>query len=445
MTKKTKHPRIAIEAIARHAVPFSPLGNQYRPLLERARDADVVLIGAATSGTMEFQRVRAELTQHLLRDCGFSALAIDADWPNTYRLNRFVHGSSEDADALTSLSEFQRFPAWIWRNQGFVDFLNWLRERNLGLPVDDRAGVFGLDLCSLERSRARVLAYLDGVDAEAAARARERYSCFDFVGHEAKEYGYAVAFGIAKDCESEVVQQLIEMRSQSAERIARGGHLLCDSEFSALQDARTVLNAERYYRQMFSDTLGAWNAREFHMFHTLQELRTHLARRSESPKIVVWAHNSHVGDVNALVRADEDERSLGELVRQAYPGRSVLVGMTTYEGTVTAADSWEGTVEPKRLLPAVADSIESRFHATGLAKFVLEVRGAPEALALDSDLLERSVGPVYRPDIERSKHYQHVRVGRQFDFLIHLDVTRAVPPLGGMSTIDSRTSPTGTD
>jgi erythromycin esterase-like protein len=420
-----------IDAIAQTARPLPGAENDFDPILELAANARVVLIGEATHGTDEFYERRAELTKRLITDLGFRGVAAEADFPDAWRINRFVRGTGNDTEAVEALSEFKRFPSWMWRNADVLDFVGWLRERNdrIADPAA-RAGFYGLDLYSLHASIAAVLEYLDKTDPEAAKRARYRYACFEQFGEDPQTYGYATSFGLSPDCEREVVNQLVELQRRRQEVAGRGGDD-DDELFAAEQNARVVKGAEQYYRSMFEGRISSWNLRDTHMAETLDALLGHLERRSSGrAKVVVWAHNSHVGDARATQMGDSGEINIGQLARERYPGQALLVGFSTFSGTVTAASEWGGPAERKRVRPALRDSYEALFHRTGAAKFLLSLRDLGEAAGgLREPRLERAIGVIYLPQTERVSHYFESRLPAQFDVVMHFDETRAVEPL----------------
>src|SRR5438874_4451873 len=262
-----------MQAIIReHALAVGSGSDVFTPLLERAGEARLVLLGEASHGTHEFYARRAELTKRLIRDYGFVAVAAEADWPDAHRVDRYAKGRGTDADANRALGDFQRFPSWMWRNADVLDFVGWLREQNDSLPRGaKKSGFYGLDLYSLHSSIAAVLTYLDKVDADAARRARHRYACFEHAGEDPQAYGYAASFGMSEGCEREVVEQLVEMRRRAAELAARDGRLDPDEFFFAEQNARVVKNAEHYYRSMFGGRVESWNLRDSHMMETLEK------------------------------------------------------------------------------------------------------------------------------------------------------------------------------
>jgi erythromycin esterase-like protein len=416
-----------LKAIRQSARRLTGESRDFDSLLQVVGEARFVLIGEASHGTHEFYRLRAQITKRLIAEKGFTAVAVEADWPDAYRVNQFVRSQGDDQDSIDALAGFERFPAWMWRNADVLDFVGWLRNHN-ELHPSKQAGFYGLDLYSLNASMRAVLDFLDKVDPEAARRARYRYSCFEHFGEDTQAYGYAASSGLSKSCENEAVTQWIEMRRRAADLSRRDGRVFPDEFFFAEQNARLVKNAEEYYRAMFRDRISSWNLRDTHMAETLDALVQHLGPKDA--KIVVWAHNSHLGDARATELGQQGELNLGQLVRQRYGKQAVLVGFSTYTGTVTAASEWDGPAERKRVRPALAGSYESLFHQGGIPNFLLLLDSGQEATSfLRQPRLERAIGVIYLPQSERMSHYFHALLPDQFDAILHFDVTRAVEPL----------------
>jgi erythromycin esterase-like protein len=405
--------------------------SDYDPLMQQIGGARYVLLGEASHGTHEFYRERAEITKRLIREKNFNAVAVEADWPDAYRVNSYVRGASDDVEAIDSLAGFKRFPTWMWRNADVLDFVGWLREHNDTLPNDaNKVGFYGLDLYSLHTSIEAVLGYLKKVDPEAAARARYRYSCFDHFGEDTQAYGYAAGFDLAESCEKEVVNQLLELRKRAAEYASRDGRVAADDFFFAEQNARLVKNAEEYYRSMFRGSVPSWNLRDRHMAETLEFLIRHFARQGQTARVVVWEHNSHVGDARATEMGERGELNVGQLIRERHENDAVLVGFSTFTGSVTAASNWDAPAERKRVRPALQESYEALFHEVGIQRFQISLsEGSPVATALHEPRLERAIGVIYRPETERQSHYFYARIANQFDALLHFEETRAVEPL----------------
>ena len=418
-----------VGAVRDAAQPLKGANDDYDALIELIGEARLVLLGEATHGTHEFYCARAQITKRLIAEKGFTAVAVEADWPDAYDVNRYVRGTGMAARGDASLAGFERFPTWMWRNTEVLDFVGWLRAHNDRTRASEvKAGFYGLDLYSLYGSMAAVLAYLDKVDSEAAKRARYRYSCFDQFGENTQAYGYAASFGLTESCEREAVGQLVELRRRATDYASRDGRVAADDFFFAEQNARLVKDAEEYYREMFRGRESSWNLRDRHMADTLEHLIGFLARQGPRPKIVVWEHNSHLGDARATEMTGRGEINVGQLVRERYKTEAVLIGFTTYSGTVTAATDWDGPAECKRVRPALADSYEALFHDAGSNRFFLALQDE-RVQALRELRLERAIGVVYRPETERASHYFHANLPAQFDAILHFDQTRAVEPL----------------
>ncbi|MFI5045976.1 MAG: erythromycin esterase family protein [Acidimicrobiia bacterium] len=419
-----------VDVIRAAARPVVGAPDDYDGLLDLVGDRRFVLIGEASHGTHEFYRERARLTRRLVDECGFNAIAVEADWPDAYRVNRYVLGQSEDTDADTALSDFLRFPTWMWRNRDVLEFVEWLRARNAAHSHPaTKARFYGLDLYSLRASIEAVIGYLDRVDPTEAERARERYACFDHIGSDGARYGYALAYEGRLPCENEVVRQLVELRAASDAYLRRDGWIAEDELFFAEQNARVVRDAEEYYQQMYRAEVSSWNLRDRHMAGTLDALADHLDHQFGHAKVVVWEHNSHVGDARATAMSARGELNVGQLARQRYAGDCVLVGFTTYDGRVTAASAWGAPTERMRVRPALAGSHEALLHEVGIAQFWLPTKLPEVAAALAGSRLERAIGVIYRPETERQSHYFAASLRDQFDAVIHLDRTRALEPL----------------
>jgi len=425
---------------AAHPLSHSP--DSLDPLIHLAGDASFVLLGEASHGTHEFYATRATITKRLIEEKGFQSVAVEADWPDAYRVTRYVLTRGDDRSSLEALSGFTRFPVWMWRNRVVEEFISWLHEHNSSRAAHlPQVGFYGLDLYSLGRSREAVVRYLEKVDPGAAGRARYRYSCFDHFGEDDQAYGYAAAFDLSQSCRDEVVEQLLDLRNRARDYSNLDGQRAEDEFFSAEQNARLVRNAERYYRGMFEGRVNTWNIRDSHMAETLESLALHLEQRYGRSKVVVWAHNSHLGNARATDRARFGEWNLGQLVRERHSD-AVLVGFTTYTGTVTAASFWGDQHETKKVRPALPGSYEGIFHEAGMEKFLVTFAGDKTlSEAFREEALERAIGVIYRPESERESHYFRARMADQFDAVLHFDESRAIEPLPHSEEQQTRETP----
>jgi erythromycin esterase-like protein len=421
--------REIVAALRTHAHPLTGDRSDYDALLELIDGAGIVLLGEASHGTHEFYRERARITRRLIEEHGFTAVAIEGDWPDAHRVNRYARGVGADRDAEEALGGFARFPTWMWRNTDVVDFVGWLRAHNESLDESAQVGFCGLDLYSLGASMQAVISYLEQQDPRAAARARRRYECLQPYAGESAAYGQAVLHGVSEPCRRGVIEQLVELRRDAGRYLVRDGAAAEDEYFFAEQNAAVVANAEEYYRTMFGARTESWNRRDRHMADTLDHLLAHLDRHGGAAKVVVWAHNSHVGDARFSEMGQRGETNIGQLMRERHGLAVRSVGFTTYSGTVTAASDWGAPAEIKRVRPALADSYEALLHSTEIPALLLCPLNDGGGWGLREPRLHRAIGVIYRPETERQSHWFAANLAGQYDALVHLDVTRAVEPL----------------
>ncbi len=392
-------------------------------LLERIGDARLVLLGEATHGTAEFYDMRARITRELIERKGFDFVAVEADWPDAAQIDHFVRSTRVEP---TEEATFARFPTWMWANTQVLSFVKWLREHNLQHQDPDHAvGFYGLDLYSLYSSIDAVINYLEGVDKEAAQVARQRYGCLTPWQSDPGAYGLMARGDGHRQCEQDVVAMLNDLMRKRLEYAEQDGRRYLD----AVGNARLVKNAEAYYRIMYGGARESWNFRDTHMVDTLADL---LRYHGSEAKAVVWAHNSHLGDVAGTEMDARGEINVGHLCRQRWPGETYLVGFGTHTGTVAAASDWGKPMEIKLVRPSVEDSYERLCHDSGLDAFLLPLRDQDKDLrqALTSSRLERAIGVIYRPETEIASHYFEASLPNQFDEYIWFNETRAVDALG---------------
>lgn len=399
------------------------------PIVDLIAHKRIVMLGEASHGTHEFYSTRARITRRLIEEHGFAAVCVEGDWPDALRADRYVRGQGDDDTADEALAGFERFPRWMWRNHEVAEFLDWLEHFNAHLADRQRVGFYGMDLYSLHASMQAVVHYLEDIDPAAAKRARERYACFEHT--DPQQYGLHAHLGIGKQCEAEVVAQLVEMQMR---KLARSGRSPTgDAWFHAVQQAQVVRNAEAYYRTMFAGRSASWNLRDTHMADTIDFIADHLGDGAPA-KLVVWAHNSHVGDARATEMGDDGQVTLGQLARQRHPSEVALVGFTTHAGSVIAAADWEEPMERMRVRPALPGSWEELFHEAGRDQFFVTSGQLNAVVGEHVERLQRAIGVVYMPSTERRSHYLHARLADEFDVVIHIDSTRALAPLDDFET-----------
>lgn len=410
-------------AIRDAAEPLPDIDSaEFAAFFDRFAGHRVVLLGEASHGTSEFYRARAAITRRLVEQHGFSMIAVEADWPDAAIVDRHVRARPMPGGRSRP---FRRFPTWMWRNTDFMGLIAWLRSHNAAHP-ERETRFYGLDIYSLSESIDAVLRYLDSVDPAAARIARERYGCLSPWQKDPAVYGRAALSGGYAQCEEHVVAQLGDLLKSRLDYAREDGERFLD----AAQNARLVAVAEHYYRAMYYGGPQSWNLRDTHMFDTLRHT---LDSRGPQARLVVWAHNSHIGDASATQMGRmQDEINLGQLCRAQFGDAAALIGFGTHSGTVAAASDWGGPMEVKTVQPSLEGSVEFSMHGTGLPRFLLDLRpGMHDTLRerLRAPLLERFIGVIYRPGTERYSHYAQASLAEQFDAFVWFDRTSAVSAL----------------
>lgn len=419
-------PKTLPELIADAAEPLPDFDDPvFGALFDRFANAKVILLGEASHGTSEFYKARAAISRRLIERHGFNIVAVEADWPDAATIDRHVrHRVARKGEERA----FQRFPTWMWRNSDVDDFIRWLRDRNQGLPLDEMASFRGLDLYNMNGSIRAVIDYLEEVDPDAARVAKARYGCLTPYAANPASYGaLAITEGFAR-CEDQVVRMLTELHGNRAEYMGvEDGEEFLD----ASANARLVKNAEAYYRAMYHGAAESWNLRDTHMFETLCQL---IEAKGPEAKAIVWAHNSHIGNAAATEMGQvREELNIGQLCRDRFGEDAVLIGFGTNEGTVAAADDWDGPMKVKAVRPALDGSYEQMSALAGIDRYLLDLRDMSEELgaALSEPRLERFIGVIYRPDTERWSHYAQASLPHQYDAWVWFKETNAVKPLPG--------------
>jgi len=406
-----------VRALARPLTTIADLD----PLLERARSARYVCIGEASHGTHEYYQWRAELSRRLIEEQGFRWIGVEGDWPDCWRINRWVRGlEHQDLDARGVLARFERWPTWMWANAEVADFLDWLRGWNEGRSPAEQVGFYGLDVYSLWDSLRVILEWLTEHAPDALPDALRAWRCFAPFDEDPHEYAWSTRL-VPETCEADVVALLVAVRSQTQGRTDDD-----ESAFDAEQNAEVAVGAEHYYRVMVRGDQQSWNVRDHHMADTIDRLAAHLG---PDAKGLIWEHNTHVGDARATSMAAEGLVNVGQLVRQRH-GREgvVLVGFASHRGSVLAGSAW-GAPEAVLSLPeALPGSHEDLLHRT-LGQPALLVFGEDRSGRWLSDWRgHRAVGVVYHPAREVG-NYVPTRMGGRYDALIWLEHTEALTPL----------------
>jgi erythromycin esterase-like protein len=401
----------------------APLNNErdLDLLLERIGDARYVLIGEASHGTSEFYRWRADLTRRLIGERGFSFVGVEGDWPDCYRVDRWVKGREAHEDSAREvLGRFERWPTWMWANEEVAEFCTWLREHNEQSGAN--VGFYGLDVYSLWESMREVIAYVALHEPDALESAYRALECFEPYEGDPQQYAWATRM-VPESCEDEVVELLSQLRKVGPADGADDE----EARFVGLLNAQIVADAERYYRTMVRADADSWNIRDTHMVDTLDQL-VHF--HGPTAKAVVWAHNTHVGDARATSMAARGMVNIGQLVRERHGTDGVvLIGFGSYDGSVVAAEYWGAPTRIMAVPPARPQSHEAVVHdaVEGDRLFVFSVAYRPGWFRLP--LGHRAIGVVYDPTRERMGNYEPTLIGNRYDAFLHVDHTEALHPL----------------
>lgn len=392
------------------------------PLVERAGEVCQVLLGEASHGTSEYYTWRARISQRLIKEKGFSFIAVEGDWPDCYRINRYVKGYPESGESAREvLKTFERWPTWMWANEEAVGLVEWLKSHNEGLPDKEKVGFYGLDVYSLRESMEELIDYLEREDPEAVGAARRAYRCFEPYGEDVREYARAAAL-VPTSCEDEVVALLSELRSRSSGHEQDGR----EARFDAEQNALVARNAETYYRTMVRGGGASWNVRDRHMVETLARLTRYHGPESRG---IVWEHNTHIGDARATDMGKAGMVNVGQLAREQWgEDNVVLAGFGSYRGSVIAGAGWGAPMQRMAVPPAREGSWEEVFHRSGVEDGML-VFADPEEDEFFDTRDHRAIGVVYNPTYERYGNYVPTVLGRRYDAFVYLDETEALSPL----------------
>jgi erythromycin esterase len=411
-----------VSAIKQWAHPLSSKAG-LEPLFNRIGDARIVMLGEASHGSHEYYTWRTYISKRLIEEKGFHFIAVEGDWPDCYRLNRFIKGyDTGNKSAFKVLHEFNRWPTWMWANWEIVALADWLQKHNTGLPANRKAGFYGLDVYSLWESMESIMQYLRKTDPAALAVAEEAFQCFEPYGKEGTAYARASRF-VPELCQQEVVEMLKEIQKKLP-----AYNTDYENVFSAEQNALVAVNAEKYYRAMITGGPHSWNLRDRYMTDTLERL---LQFHGSNAKAIVWAHNTHVGDARATDMANEGMFNIGELARMQWGDKEVvLVGFGSYKGTVMAGKSWGAPMKKIQLPEARKESWEYLLHKAGKENKLLWMNDfLGNDMLMEHPIGHRAVGVVYNPVYEQYGNYVPTILPMRYDAFIYLDETRALYPL----------------
>lgn len=388
-------------------------------LIGEMAERRIVMLGEASHGTHEYYTWRSAITKRLITEHGFNFIAVEGDWPDCYKINRFVKGYTDSFKSVEEiLDSFNRWPTWMWANWEIAALANWLKENNTGKKLQEKTGFYGMDVYSLWDSMRAMLAYLEKEDPDAARQVMDAYRCFE--PFEDREQLYARVTYKKKGCKEEVVKVLQEIRkkAQSLDGDREAG-------FNTEQNALIAVNAEAYYTAMMRFDNESWNVRDRHMMETLTRL---LQFHGSTSRAIVWAHNTHIGDARATDMSKQGMVNIGELARKRYGTDNVyLCGFCGYKGSVIAGDEWGAPMREMDVPEAMKDSIEERLFTENAAdRFLLFSEENRENY--NFPIKHRAIGVVYHPMREMYGNYVPSILNERYDALMYFTNTTALHP-----------------
>ncbi len=412
-----------IEAIKQGSYPLESKAD-LDPLFDRIADARIVMLGESSHGTHEYYQWRTNITRKLVEEKGFNFIAVEGDWPDCYRLNRYVKGYDTDNKGIFDvLHSFDRWPTWMWANREIMALAGWMQQHNKKLSANNKVGFYGLDVYSLWESMSSIMQYLKKTDPAALKVAEEAFHCFEpYKKDEGHSYARATLL-VPEACQQEVVQLLKEIQTKLPQY--NTDH---ENVFSTEQNALVTVNAEKYYRAMIMGGPHSWNVRDRHMADTLERL---LKFHGNNSKAVVWAHNTHIGDARATDMADEGMINIGELARTQHHEKGVvLVGFGSYKGTVTAGRNWGAPMQTMTMPEAMDGSWEYFLHkASAKNKLLLMDDFIRNDSMMENHIGHRAIGVVYHPQYEKYGNYVPTILPLRYDAFIYLEETSALFPV----------------
>ncbi len=386
-------------------------------------DAHYVLLGEASHGTHEYYAWRSRITKRLIAEKNFSFIAVEGDWPDCYRINRYIKGYDNTAKSSREVTNhFNRWPTWMWANWEVVALAEWLHKHNQSLPSVRKVGFYGLDVYSLHESLNEIAGYLKNKDNRTLRLVDEVLTCFEPFGYESGAAYARATYDLDESCRDEVVNLLASVRRNMP-------HYNTDREavFSTEQNALIAVNAEHYYRSMMDRDSESWNTRDGHMTDTLNRL---MAFHGANAKAVVWEHNTHIGDARATDMKENGMFNLGQLVSEQHDYEGVVrVGFGSYWGSVIAAAMWGGQMQKMQAPTSPKGSWEHLLHETGRKSMLILPQTLKNTEELYTPIGHRAIGVVYHPKHEQYGNYVASIIPLRYEVFIYFDQTTAVHPL----------------
>ncbi|MEZ0390575.1 MAG: erythromycin esterase family protein [Pseudobdellovibrionaceae bacterium] len=406
-----------VKEVMKTAVPLRQ-PSHLSQLLKKMSQCRVVMLGESTHGTLEFYQLRRLISQKLIEDHGFQFIAVEGDWPDCWKLNRYIQ-SGDGGSARKVMESFHRWPTWMWANEETEKLIQWMR-------LNQKGNFYGLDVYSLFESIDAVKKFARDLSPELQEDLLRAYSCFDPFERNEKAYAKALVQW-PHGCQDEVLaslRKLLRLRLEQTDVDA-------PDLFNAQRNAQIITNAEKYYRSMIEGSEESWNIRDEHMLQTLDAL---LHQHGEGSKAVVWAHNTHIGDYHATDMLKAGYINLGGLAREKYGMDNVfLVGFGTHSGEVLAGKAWGASAEVMKIPDAKSGSYESDFHQVAerlSADRFFVTFNRSKATLLNKTQGHRAIGVVYESHYEKTGHnYVPTSLANRYDAFVFVDRTSALKPI----------------
>ncbi|MFJ5769378.1 erythromycin esterase family protein [Psychrobacillus sp. NPDC093180] len=408
------------DTIKKYALPYENT-EDLTPILEAIGDAKIVLLGEASHGTSEFYTARAELSKRLIEEKGFTLIAVEGDWPSTQHINRYIKGYKEGPENVRqAFKAFERFPTWMWANEEIAEFVTWLKEYNA--QKEEKVGFYGIDVYSLWESLDEVINYLSRTNPQGTdlAFAKKAFSCFEPFNRHPETYAFS-SVNISDACVDEVSKLLTSIRAHEDK--------YKDAEETDLNlkiNAMVARNAEEYYRAMVRSDELSWNVRDEHMVEAINEIMDY---HGKDAKIIIWEHNTHIGDASATDMEAAGMVNVGQILRLQNRKENVFaIGFGTHRGTVIASNEWGLPYKEIEVPPARKESWEAALHNAG-AHDKLLIFNEENRSIFNNWIGHRAIGVVYHPEFEAYGNYVPSKIGSRYDAFIYMEQTKALSPI----------------
>ncbi len=406
-----------IEELKENAVAFEEI-DDLAPLIEKMAERRFALLGEMSHGTHEFYAWRGEISKRLIADHGFRFVAVEGDWADLQRVNRYVLGLDDQfGSAREALVDYNRWPEWLWANQEFGEFVEWLKEFNAQREMTDRVGVYGMDMQDPMDAMEGIFAWLHENEDVSAQEIQAAYRCLWQYRADIMDYPRMLSRGGTASCEEDVRRVVELLRERYATESGR-------ELWYVKQGAKAVKSAESRFRAMLTQGPESWNVRARYM----GEIVAGLSEKFNGPGIV-WAHNTHIGDSGATDMVQRGEVNIGRLLRESNGGDSVFaLGMITVAGKVQAGANWGEQRQVMTITGPRRGSHDAMFGAVEQNRFYVMTENL-ENSGWRQPRQQRAIGVIYRPPNEA---YVMTVLPDRYEAVLFFRETSEVTPLPGI-------------